>query len=121
MRLNLPVALVAPLAFALSSSGAAASGAPSLRFRARRARRLAATLASQMSVFRSLLHLDDTQGQRFDLAVDLLASGGHIVFRGACLNLCNGILHVQVPSSWRADRVNEATALRDLEIGEKQV
>ena len=68
-----------------------------------------------MSVFRDHLHVDETEGERFDLFLDLLASGEVVVFQGIALAIRNGTLEVDVPSSQRSGRVSEEQARRELD------
>jgi hypothetical protein len=68
-----------------------------------------------MSVFRDQLHVSETEGKRFDLFLDLLASGEVVVFQEIALAIRNGTLEVDVPSAQRSGRETEERARREFD------
>lgn len=68
-----------------------------------------------MSVFRDQLHVDEPSGERFSLALDLLASGETVVYRGLALAIRSDVLQIDVPSTWRSEHVTQEHARRDLD------
>ncbi|MGI8654933.1 MAG: hypothetical protein ACR2LC_06915 [Pyrinomonadaceae bacterium] len=62
------------------------------------------------------MEVSEPNTQRFDVALELLREGSSFTFDGVSFWIApDGLLHVNVDSSWRIENITEQTALNDLE------
>ena len=72
--------------------------------------------------FRGAFFIDDPEGQRWELGLELLGQGKLIVLRDIGLRLeGESTLAVVIPSSWLPQNVTDATAREDLQRGRRVV
>ena len=67
------------------------------------------------------IHVEEPNGERFELALEHFAAGKFFVFRGCGLCRRDDFIEVRVPSSWEVENTNEERARHDLEIAERNV
>src|SRR5262245_56437071 len=67
------------------------------------------------------LHIQEPEGERFELALDQFEAGDFFVFRGIGLCLRPEFVEVRVPSSCEIENTTEVRARGDLELAERSI
>src|SRR6185436_16432094 len=60
------------------------------------------------------MQVDDPEGPRFELALDLLRDSGWMSFRDLYISIREGRLDVRLESSWSPDQTDPERATRDI-------
>jgi hypothetical protein len=60
------------------------------------------------------MHVDDPEGPRFEMALDLLRESGWMSFRDLYISTREGRLDVRLESSWAPDQTDQERAVRDI-------